>query len=40
MKKLVLPFKLIFLIVTLPFELTKGKKRKVKKRIKSILMNF
>lgn len=31
-------FVVIFLIITLPFELSKGKKRRVKKQIKSYFL--
>jgi len=37
MKKIVIPFKLLFLLLILPFEITKGKKRKNKKKIKDLL---
>lgn len=40
MEKLKSPFILIYLILILPFEITKGKKRRVKKRIKFLLKNF
>jgi hypothetical protein len=37
MKSLKNSFSILFLILTLPFELSKGKKRKAKKKIKVLL---
>jgi len=33
-------FRLLFLIVTLPFELFRGKKKRVKKQIRSYFLNL
>jgi hypothetical protein len=38
MKKIKEFFKVLFLIVSLPFEITKGKKRRIKKQIKSYFL--
>lgn len=35
MSKLLIPFKLIGLVIMLPFELTKGKKKKIKNKIRN-----
>lgn len=39
-KKIIDFFRILFLIATLPFELTKGKKKRIKKQIKSYFLNL